>query len=96
MKKLTMFVFTLLFIVSVPLLSMANGGPVEADHHGPPVKHCGMNHMKPGRGMEGRRGDFGHRGGLMLGKLPWFYLKHAKDLKLSIEKKTSDRPGKGG
>ncbi len=97
MKKLTMFVFTFLFAVSVPIVSMAHEGPGEAGRPGAPGMSCGMKGdqgggmggMMHGRGMERGRGEFGRMGDLMAGKMPRFYIMHAKELKLTDDQLAS-------
>lgn len=79
MKKMTMLMFALLFALSVPLVVQAdNGGKKGPEGHSSCMKH---------KGMEGRHD--GHMGREGLFKLPWFYLSHAKDLKLTDEQKAS-------
>ncbi|MGC2423007.1 MAG: Spy/CpxP family protein refolding chaperone [Nitrospirota bacterium] len=94
MKKLTILIFTLLFALSVPLLSMARADEGTGDKA--PAMHCGekhspcMKHMEHGRVREGKRGEFGHRGGfLKIARLPFFYIEHAKDLKLTDDQVAS-------
>ena len=79
MKKMTMLLFALLFALSVPLVVQAdNGGKKDPEGHS-----CCMEH----KGMEGRHG--GHMGHDGMFRLPWFYLSHSKDLKLTDEQKAS-------
>ena len=42
-----------------------------------------------GRGMERGRGEFGRMGDLMAGKMPRFYIMHAKELKLTDDQLAS-------
>lgn len=95
MKKLTMFVFSFLFAMSIPIVSMAHEGPGDADH---PGMSCGMKGMMQGGGMEGMmhgrgmergRGEFGHMDELMVGRMPRFYIMHAQELKLSDDQLAS-------
>ena len=93
MKKLTMVVFTFLFALSVPIVSMAHEGPGEVGHPGVPGMSCGMKGgmqgKMHGRGMERGRGHFGGMGDLMAGKMPRFYIMHAKELKLTDDQLVS-------
>ena len=98
MKKLTMFVFTFLFALSVPIVSMAHEGPGDAARPGAPGMSCGMKGMMQGGGMEGMRhgrgmergrGEFGRMGELMAGKMPRFYIMHAQELKLTDDQLAS-------
>ena len=94
MKKLIIFVITLVFAVAVPMVSMAHEGPGEGGEHG---MSCGMKGMicggmegmMHGRGMEGGHGHFGQMGELMAGKMPRFYIMHAQDLKLTDDQLVS-------
>ena len=86
MRKLIVYTLSLLFALSVPLAAMAaidGGGGKGA------CSSSGMKHMGRGGGMEGRHGGFGRMGHERIFRLPWFYLSHAKDLKLSDEQKAS-------
>lgn len=100
MKKLTIFIFTFLFALSVPIVSMAHdGGPGWAGHPGAQgMMSCGMKGgmqgggmegMMPGRGMGRGRGMFGPMGELMAGRLPRFYIMHAQELKLTDDQLAS-------
>jgi hypothetical protein len=95
MKKLIIFVFSFLFAMALPIVSMAHEGPGEAGH---PGMLCGMKGMMPGGGMGGMmqgggmergHGMFGHMGELMAGKMPRFYIMHAQELKLSDDQLAS-------
>jgi Spy/CpxP family protein refolding chaperone len=86
MKKLAIFVFSFLFAMALPIVSMAHEGPGEAGH---PGMSCGMKGMMQGRGMERGHGEFGHMGELMAGKMPRFYIMHAQELKLSDDQLAS-------
>ncbi len=81
MKKLTIFMLSLLFAFAVPVISMAHeaGNPMEEGMHS-----CNK-HMMQGRDMDGKRGEFGKMGMARMFKLPWFYLAQKDDLKLSDE-----------
>jgi Spy/CpxP family protein refolding chaperone len=91
MKKLAIFAFTFLLAMCVPIVSMAHEGPGDAARPGAPGMSCGMKGMMPGGGMGGmmhkgmgrRHGEFGRMAGLMAGKMPRFYLMHARELKLT-------------
>ncbi len=97
MKKLTMFVFTFLFALSVPIVSMAHEGPGEADHPGAHGMSCGTKDMQGGgmkgkmhgKGMERGHGEFGRMGELMAGRMPRFYIMHAQELKLTDDQMAS-------
>lgn len=98
MKKITILMMSLLFALSFPLLSMAQeageGPMAEQEAAAQPGNQCYdpsscMEHMRHGRGMEGRHGDFERMGHLLGCRLPKFYLRHAKDLKLSDEQVAS-------
>jgi Spy/CpxP family protein refolding chaperone len=92
MKKLAIFAFTFLLAMCVPIVSMAHEGPGAGP--GAPGKSCGMKGMMKGGGMmhKGMRrghGEFGGMAGLMAGKMPQFYLMHARDLKLTDDQAAS-------
>jgi hypothetical protein len=86
MKKMTMLLLSLVFALSVPFVVMAD---VNGGKKGPGDHSCCMKSMEQGKGMEGMHGGYGHMGQDMMFRLPWFYLSHAKDLKLSDEQKAS-------
>lgn len=79
MKKLTIFMLSLLFAFAVPVLSMAD----EAGMHS-----CDK-HMMQGRDMDGKHGEFGKFGMAKMFKLPRFYLAQKDELKLSDEQVAS-------
>ena len=85
MKKLVIFMLSLLFAFAVPVLSMAQetGHPMEQGMHS-----C-KKHMGEGRDMDGKRGDFGEMGMAKMFRLPWFYLAQKDELKLSDEQVAS-------
>ncbi len=81
MKKFTLMAMSLLFVISVPLVSMANegGGNMPAMKHG---MHYRMDHKRGG--FEGGMGMK-----LLASRLPGYYLRHAADLKLTDDQVVS-------
>ena len=77
MRKLTVYLLSMLFALSVPVFAMAHGpdGKDAGDH-----KSSCAQHMRRGGGRDGLR---------MAGRMPGFYLKHSSDLKLSDEQVAS-------
>src|SRR5512143_413437 len=98
MKKLTMFIFSLLLALSVPMLAAAH----EMDHHAGHGMHCAdkdsccdgdssqcMKHDKGARDMRGMRGGVGELGREVMSKMPGCYLRHSDELKLSDDQVAS-------
>lgn len=104
MKKTIVLMLSLLFALSFPLLSIAaesGEGPMDEQEAVSPVGHRCAPDMRHGESIDpstcmemrhggGRHGEFGHMDRSMVeSRLPWFYIKHAKDLKLNDEQVAS-------